>query len=141
MHDRDRALSHGYGAGGTGPQRRALLRHPRGRGVGQHPLHSGTGRAGAPDPRRMFRFAGTAQRGVARDYQPLLGRNARWRGTVQDIRHQPAPGLLYQGNHLRVDAQVQHPEDKRRGAGHHQPHVRLSGHRPAGQVLDSPCQV
>ena len=49
--------------------------------------------------------------------------------------------VLYQGNHLRVDAQVQHPEDKRRGAGHHQPHVRLSGHRPAGQVLDSPCQV
>ena len=64
----------------------ALLRHPRGRGVGQHPLHSGTGRAGAPDPRRMFRLAGTAQRGVARDYQPLLGRNARRRGAVQEAR-------------------------------------------------------
>lgn len=42
---------------------------------------------------------------------------------------------------LRLHAPLQRPQDKRRGAGHHQPHLRLSGHRPAGQVLDSACQV
>ena len=38
------------------------------RGVGQHSLHPRLGRIGTPDPRRMFRLAGTAQRGFARDH-------------------------------------------------------------------------
>ena len=68
LHDRDRALPDRDGTGGTGHQRRALLRHPRGRGLGQHSLHSCLGRIGTPDPRRMLRLVGTAQRGFARDH-------------------------------------------------------------------------
>ena len=35
------------------------------------------------------------------------------RRTIQNIRYKLAPRILYEGDSLQLDAQVQHPEDKR----------------------------
>ena len=54
---------------------------------------------------------GATQRGVARNNQPFPRHDARRRRTVQDIRHQPASGVLHKRHPLQLNAEVQHLKD------------------------------
>lgn len=55
---------------------------------------------------RMFRFAGTAQRGEPRHHQPLPRHHARHGWTVENIRYQSPPEFLYQGSVARIFPEV-----------------------------------
>ena len=74
-------------------------------------FRAGTGRAGQTNAGGMFWLVGATQRGVARNNQPFPRHDARRRRTVQDIRHQPASGVLHKRHPLQLNAEVQHLKD------------------------------
>ena len=130
-------LSYRHRASRTRCARRTALRYPHRRGMGQHPLHRRARCLGRTDAGRLFRIARPTKPRFSRDDRPVSRPDARRRRPLPDIRYQPPAELLYEGSDRTIAREMQRTEDKRRGAGHCEPIVRLSGHRSAGHLPDA----